>query len=432
MKKILMFTLLVLILGFVVRPLLAQDEYYPSDEGMVSSSYLDIDVWVDRGDGSVYNPGDEIKVFFETSRDCYVVVYNIDTRGYVNILYPYDHTDSPWVEGNQVYRVPGRYDDYDLRVDGPEGVEYVQAIASLEPIVLPDWPRYVGGMKEDHLDITVLRLEDEDPYDFMETINYHLVPGYDHAVDLCIFNVEYPHPRWYYHPQVYWVDRPWNYPMGGIYMGCPYGAEVYIDGVFYGICPITIPSLICGRHWITVYWFGCRVWWDWVHIYPHRTIRLWTDFPRKYRFAHDGVIKKKYKLRKEKGFFGSGKTVSVKEKDYRVSQKEKIKTHRSENYIKKKESTFRKSGKKEYKDVSIRSNIKKEKKTKVIKEEKKKKSTSISKVKKETKRKETSAKLKVKKVQKTKSPTLKKTKSIKKSSSTKSRNISNASKRKKR
>ncbi|MGB2698164.1 MAG: DUF4384 domain-containing protein [Candidatus Zixiibacteriota bacterium] len=430
MKKLLKFTLMVLILGLAFRPVLAQDEYYPDDE--FSSSHVDIDVWVDRGDGSVYNPGDEIRIFFEASRDCYVVVYNIDTRGYVNILYPYDYTDSPWVEGNQVYRIPGEYDDYDLRVDGPEGLEYVQAIASLEPIVLPDWPRYVGGMKEDHLDITVLRLEDEDPYDFMETINYHLIRGSDHAVDLCIFNVEYPYPRWYYHPQVYWVDRPWYYPMGEVYIGCPFGGEVYIDGMFYGICPITIPSILCGRHWITVYWYGCRVWWDWVHIYPDRTIRIRADFPRRYRFAHDGVIKKKYKVRKEKGLFTGRGKIAVKEREYKVSQKKKIKTYKADEYVKKKETRFEKKSVKKYKDVSTRSNIKKEKKTKLNTSEKKKKSTSTSKVTKETKRKETSAKLKKKKVEKTKSPSLKKVKSIKKSSSAKSSKTRNTSKRKKR
>jgi hypothetical protein len=432
MKNIFKSILLVLILSLAFRPVLAQDEYYPEDERIVTSPYLEVDVWVDKGDGAAYNPGEEINVFFETSRDCYVVVYNIDTRGYVNILYPYDHTDSPWVQGNQVYRIPGREDDYDLRVDGPEGTEYVQAVASLEPIELPDWPRYVGGMGEDHLDITVLRLEDEDPYDFMETINYHIVPGYDYSADLCIFNVEYPYPRWYYHPRTYWIEHPWYYPMGGVYIGCPFGAEIYIDGVFYGICPITIPALICGRHWITVYHFGCRVWWNWVYVDPGRTIRIRADFPRRFRFSHDGVIKKKYKVRKEKGLFTDRGKIAVNEREYKVSQKSKVKTYKTERYVKKKEPRLEKKSVKKYKDVSTRSNIKKEKKTKVIKVEKKKKVTSTSRVKKETKRKEASAKLKNKKVEKPKSPSVKKVKSTQKSSSAKSSQTRNTSKRKKR
>jgi hypothetical protein len=298
--------------------------------------------------------------------------------------------------------------------------------------VLPDWPRYVGGMQEDHLDITVLRLEDEDPYDFMETINYHIIRGDDYSVDLCIFNVEYPHPRWYYHPRTYWVDRPWYYPLGEVYIGCHFGAEVYIDGMFYGICPLTIPSLICGRHWITVYWYGCRVWWDWVHIYPDRTIRIRADFPRRYRFTHDGVIKKKYKVRKEKGLFTGRGKIAVKEKEYKVSQKEKIKTYKAENYVKKKEPRFEKKSVKKFKDVSTRSNIKKEKKTKVIKGERKKKSRSSSKITKVKKQNSTPAKFKKKDVKRTQKSSFKKTKSIRKSDSGKRSKTRSMPKRKKR
>ena len=362
MKKVLKLTLTVLILGLAFRPGLAQDEYYPEDE-FASSPYLQVDVWVDRGEGSIYNPGDEMKVFFETSRDCYLVVYNIDTRGYVNILYPYDQTDSPWVEGNQVYRIPGRYDDYELRADGPEGTEYVHAVASLEPIVLPHWPRYVGGMREDYVDITVLRLEEEDPYDFIETIDYHIIRGDEYATDLCIFNVGYPHPRWYYHPRVYWVERPWYYPVGGIYIGCHFGAEVYIDGVFYGYCPITIPALICGRHFVTVYHFGCRVWWDWVHIYPRKTIRVRADFPGRYRFTHDGVIKKEYRIRKEKKLLTGGKTITVREKDLRAAEKEQIKARKGENRVVKKEVKSIEKSTKRYTEPKPKTYVDKQKKT---------------------------------------------------------------------
>jgi len=431
MKKIWKSSLLVLLLGLIIRPVSAQDEYYSPDERIVSSPYLQVDVWVDKGDGAVYHPGEEVGIFFETSRDCYVVIYNIDTRGYVNILYPYDSGDSRWVEGNQVYRIPGRHDDYDLRVDGPEGVEYVQAVASLEPIELPDWPRYVGGMEQDHLDITVLRLEDEDPYDFMETINYHMVKGYDYATDLCIFNVEYSYPRWYYHPRAYWTERPWYYPVGGAYIGCSFGAEVYIDGVFYGICPITIPALICGRHWITVYYFGCRVWWDWVYVNPGRTIRIRPDFPRRYRFAHDGVIKKKYRIRKEKGFFSGGKAIAAKEREYKVSQKKKIKTHRGENYIKKKEPKFEKKGRQKYKEVASRSHTKTEKKIKLDRDDRKNKKGTL-KITKKAKRKDASPKLRKTKTEKRKGSSFKKTGSSKKTSQAKRTKVTKTTKRRRR
>ena len=427
MKKMLTLTFLALVLGLALRPVSAQEEYDLTQDRIVPSPYVDVDVWVDRGDGSVYNPGDEISVFFETSRDCYVVVYNIDTRGYVNILYPYDGSDSPWVERDEVYRIPGRYDDYDLRVDGPEGIEYVHAIASLEPIVLPDWPRYVGGMRGDHVDITVLRMEDEDPYDFIETIDYHIVRGDEYATDLCIFNVEYPHPRWYYHPRVYWVERPWHYPIGGVYIGCHFGAEVYIDGVFYGYCPITIPALICGRHFVTVYYFGCRVWWNWVDVYPDRTIRIRADFPRRYRFAHDGVIKKTYRIRKDKKLLSGGKTVIQKDKGVRVVQKEKLKVGQGKDYARKNEIRLEEKSRKRN-EATTRQTYR-DKQKKVTSEDKKREN---SKVTKKAQRKDSSPQVKKTQAKKAEKSTFKKAKADRKPARAGSSNVKKTSTRKRR
>lgn len=304
MLKLKRIVILSIILGLCLPSAFAQQKppiapriihYYPD---------LEIDVWIDKGEGAVYHPGEKIKVFFQTSEDCYVSIYNIDTRGYVNILYPYDYSDPQWVFGGKIYRIPNRYDDYQLRVDGPEGTEYIQAICSTKPIHLPNWPRYMGGLKGEDEEISVLRLEeDEDPYDFIEFTNEWMVQNSDFAQDLCIFTVEYPHPRWYYWPRTYYVERPWHYELGGCYIWYPYGAEVYIDGVFYGIAPITVPYLIVGRHFITIYFCGCRVFWDWVWVYPKRTIRVRPHhFYDRYRFAYDDPIRKEYRKRKGKSF----------------------------------------------------------------------------------------------------------------------------------
>ena len=116
------------------------DDSYDVKHRVISDPYLDVEVWVDKGEGAAYNPGENIKVYFQTSRDCYVVIYNIDTRGYVDLLYPVDDDDDPYVEGGRVYRIPDRFDDYELTVDGPDGVEYIQAVASPAPLDLPNFP----------------------------------------------------------------------------------------------------------------------------------------------------------------------------------------------------------------------------------------------------------------------------------------------------
>lgn len=297
----------ILILSF--KPALAQwqDEYGWEYEGRIiqtPSADLDIDVWIDKGEGSTYYPGDEINVYFRASRDCFVVIYNLDTRGYVNILYPYDYTDDPWVEGGRVYRIPSRYDDYSLTIDGPSGVEYIQAIASYEPLSPPNWPSYHRGIRSEPEEIVTLRMdEDEDPYVFMEWVNHRIRPHYDYITDICHFYVRYPHPRWYYHPNLYW-HYPYSYPyhLGSVYIWAPYAVEVYIDGIFFGIAPITIPAVVIGRHYVTVYYNGCRVWDDYVYVERSKTVRVRTNLSDRIRYVSTDPVKKDYRTWREKEY----------------------------------------------------------------------------------------------------------------------------------
>lgn len=309
MSKILKLILVTAILILSFKPALAQwqEEYDPGYEGRIirtPAPNLDIDVWIDEGEGSTYYPGDEIYIYFRASRDCYVVIYNLDTKGYVNMLYPYDYSDDPWVEGGRVYRIPNRFADYSLTIDGPSGVEYVQAVASYEPLSPPNWPSYHGGIRSEPEEIVTLRMdEDEDPYVFMEWVNHRIRPHYDYVTDICRFYVRYPHPRWYYHPHLYW-EYPYSFPyhLGSVYIWAPFAAEIYIDGIFFGIAPITIPAVVIGRHYVTVYYNGCRVWDDYVYVERSKTVRLRTDFSDRIRYVSSDPVKKEYRSWKEKEY----------------------------------------------------------------------------------------------------------------------------------
>jgi len=271
------------------------DDSFGVKHRVIPYPYLDVEVWVDKGEGATYYPGEKIKVYFQASRDCYMVIYNIDTRGYVHLLYPYDPGDDPYVEGGRVYRIPDRFDEYDLTVDGPSGVEYIQAVASLEPLLLPNFP---GGYEYDG-EIYAYRLDGEDPFEFMADINAEIAP-YDYASDVCIFNVEYPYPRWYYWPRMVYVERPVDILWGGVYFGYPWGVEVWIDGVFYGITPLTIPALVVGRHYVTFWFRGCWIWRDWIYVRRDYTIRIWPDCYDRYRYVEERIVEKSYRATKAK------------------------------------------------------------------------------------------------------------------------------------
>jgi hypothetical protein len=276
-------------------------DYHEVKHRVIHRPYLDIEVWVDKGEGAVYHPGDEIKVYFRASSDCYVVLYNIDARGYVHLLYPLDEWDDPYVEGGRVYRIPDRFDDYDLTINGPGGVEYIQAVASLEPLDLPNFPGeyiYEG-------EVYAYCLDGEDPFEFMEAVNAEIAP-FDYASDVCIFSVEYPHPKWYYWPKVVYVDRPVDVFWGGVYFDYPWGVEVWIDGIFYGITPITIPALVVGRHYVSFWYRGCWIWRDWCHIRRDRVITIWPDCHRRYRYVRERFVEKSYRTEKAKRRRGIG------------------------------------------------------------------------------------------------------------------------------
>ena len=100
---------------------------------------LDVDVWINKDEGGVYRPGESMRVYFRSTGDGYVLVFNVDTEGYIHLIYPYGPDDPPFVDGGRAYRIPARSDPYDLVADGPPGIEYVVAVASPYPFQNLPW-----------------------------------------------------------------------------------------------------------------------------------------------------------------------------------------------------------------------------------------------------------------------------------------------------
>lgn len=225
----------------------------------------DVEVWTDNNDG-VYYEGENVSVYFRTDRDCFVAVYSIDTRGNVNLLFPVDRWDDGYVRGGEVYAIPGNNADYDLVVNGPEGMEVIQAIASDGEFEIPDW--YNGapvhcGYRDDR---------DE----FRDYVNHRYFScrwdDCDRSFALASMYVKVP--RYYYQP--IYTPHDWHaYPdYSVIYIDYPYGGEVYIDGIFFGIAPLWIPRVIYGHHWFTIYDRYGYCWEDQIIVDHHTTIHL--------------------------------------------------------------------------------------------------------------------------------------------------------------
>ncbi|MEE9442939.1 MAG: DUF4384 domain-containing protein [candidate division Zixibacteria bacterium] len=242
MKK---FTIISIITAFMLMPLSAMSQTLVKEyHNGPNKQPLEIDVWVDNEDG-IYYKSEEITIFFQADRDCFAAIYSVDTRGDVNLLFPENPRDDGFIEGGELYSIPGGYSDYSLIVSGPEGIEHIQAVASVEKIEMPRW--YDGA------NITLGAYED--PEDFIEEINERYfkcrrddcLRAYDHT------SIYVKTSQYYYQPvyvPTHWYDDPY-YSM--IYIDYPYGGEIYVDGIFIGIAPLWVPRIVVGWHWFTIY-----------------------------------------------------------------------------------------------------------------------------------------------------------------------------------
>ncbi len=94
---------------------------------------VNVELWFDKQCGAAYKQQEKIMITFRTDTDGYITLYDIDTRGQVSVLFPNRHQPDNFVRGGQTYTVPDRSYSYDLVIEGPEGIEYVDAVASTDP-----------------------------------------------------------------------------------------------------------------------------------------------------------------------------------------------------------------------------------------------------------------------------------------------------------
>ena len=92
-----------------------------------------IKLWTE-GDKASYMVEEPVTFMFSADRDCYVTLIDIGTSGKVHRLFPNKMHESNKVEKGKTYAIPPDKSDFLFRVKGPEGTEYVKAIATLQPL----------------------------------------------------------------------------------------------------------------------------------------------------------------------------------------------------------------------------------------------------------------------------------------------------------
>ncbi len=278
----------------------------------------DIEVWTNKGDNSTYYYGEDIAVYFRVEQDCYVVIYDIDPSGEVTVLFPTSPYGGSYAIADRVYRVPDYEDEFGLEVSSVSGSDHIYAVASFDYINPPDFMRYIGYDYGDpdyySGDYFVLTVRG-DIGDFVNYVNGRLTAGpFSIAHTQFRVNSNYRHHRQYR----YWDHDP--YSVGSVWIGCNFpGAEIWIDGIYYGIAPVLVPSIYIGHHWVWVYYGGYPCYQRYFYVsnyqryyvnvtienrykdYRHRrnSFRDWRFYEERHR-NEDGFREKAVRARKTK------------------------------------------------------------------------------------------------------------------------------------
>ena len=99
----------------------------------VARKLIDVEIWLNKQCGSAFYPEEKVKIFFKTDADGYVTLYDIDTRGNVLVIFPNEDNPDNFVRAGQSFQIPAQQAGYDLIVEGPEGIEYIEALSSVDP-----------------------------------------------------------------------------------------------------------------------------------------------------------------------------------------------------------------------------------------------------------------------------------------------------------
>jgi len=331
MKKYKMLIGLALAAVLFAAPAVFGQVYHVPPKAKLASEPLDIEVWTNKDEGETFGQGENLVIYFRVNRDSYVTIYDLDTKGNINLLFPFSSEDEHFVEAGLVYTIPDYYDDYVLRVNGPPGLEFIQAIASQTYFEIPEWPNNFRDNDVWH------KIEREsEAIRYLEYINDNYFPTencYGRCdLDYTYFEVrkdwkyswdsyyyddyddDYSEVHHYYHPYYYrpiyadpWWD-PWDW-YGVMYVDYPYGGAIWIDGVFYGYAPLFVPRICIGWHNIRILHAGNIYYHDRVKI--RRGIRhgLYHEGGYKWKSNRRGLVKNDALVKK---YYPKSKSLSYK------------------------------------------------------------------------------------------------------------------------
>ncbi len=193
-RKLLFLLLIVFFTSLLSSPLFPVELKKSGNSSDTYSGDISLSVRLVGGKGAVFKSGRDVNLTFQTSRDAYVIIYNVDSEGFVNLLFPADGRLRK-VRGREVHFLPEKNSGLRWRVGGKTGIEYIQALAVTDR----------DDIREDELYFLAHNREDErfridmDPFLAFNMINEEILVDTDRnqtASDYTYFyinrKVDYP------------------------------------------------------------------------------------------------------------------------------------------------------------------------------------------------------------------------------------------------
>jgi len=212
-------------------------------------------LWLDNERGATYAPGERIKIFFQTSQNSFVKIYNYDNEGRVNIIFPNRYSPDNFVRAGEIKTIEGVIDPH-----ARPGVEYVQGFATTRPMFLDD--------KE----------KDLISKEFMPEISKNFK---NFTIIIKGIIVPMPPTAWTSSNLLSYMVRPTTPPPA--YYGRivatsqPQGAKVYLDNVYRGTTPLNLDRVATGQHHVKLAMAGYQDWSNYVSVSPSRTTTVSAD-----------------------------------------------------------------------------------------------------------------------------------------------------------
>jgi hypothetical protein len=92
-----------------------------------------INLSVDRKN-KTFKVGDTMTVSFTTTKDCHLTLFNVDTTGKVQIIFPNQFQQDNFVKAGATYRIPQEGATFVFKAQGPAGSELIKAVATVESV----------------------------------------------------------------------------------------------------------------------------------------------------------------------------------------------------------------------------------------------------------------------------------------------------------